>query len=145
MAPWSWLTPPRLTLLSAYGSPQVPVPWEMTPVLLIRVLLVKVPVPWEMAPVLLIRVLLVKVLDLLRKVLMGLARAIHAAVAAAAAPAPVAPPGRVRWPDNAGFPDGPANAELPADRRDCNNVPAGTLARTAVHILSEDTNVRHTA
>lgn len=118
------------------------VPWEMAPILLIRVLLVKVPAPWVLAPVLLIRVLL---LDLLRMVLVGLARAIHAAVAAAAAPAPVAPPGRVRWPDNAGFPAGPANAELPADKRDYNNVPAGTWVRTAVHILSEDTNVRHTA
>ena len=141
LASWPWLTPPWRTLLSAYESPQVSVPWQMAPILLVMVLLIKVPVPLVLAPVLVTRVLWVKVLDLLRMVLVGLARAIHAAVAAA--PAPVVPPGRVRWPDNAGFPAGSANAELPADRRACNNVPAGTLARTAVHILLEDTNVRH--
>jgi hypothetical protein len=85
----------------------------LTPVLLMVVML---PVLW----------LLVKVLVLM--VLVVVACVVHAAVAAAAALAPVASPYRVRWPDNAGFPDGSANAELPADRLDCNSVPAGTLA-----------------
>jgi hypothetical protein len=72
--------------------------------------------------------LLEKVLELLLRVLLVRAHAVHAAVPAAAAPAPVASPGRVRWPDNAGSRDGSANAELPADRLDCNNVPADILA-----------------
>jgi hypothetical protein len=76
------------------------------------------------------------VLDLLRMVVVVvLARAVHAAVAGVAAPAPGASPGRVRWPENAGSPAGSANAELPADRLDSNNVPVGTLARMAVHTL----------
>lgn len=87
--------------------------------------------------------LLIKVLEMLLLGLVVLAHAVHAAVAAAVVPAPVAPYGRVQWPENAGSPAGSANAEPTAGKRDSNNVPAGTLARTAVHTLSEDTNVRH--
>ena len=130
----------------------------LTPVLLIRVMRKMMPdvqllavllLPVRMLVLLLLLLLLVKlavkVLALLLMVLAVVARPVHAVVAGAAAPAPAAAPCHGRWPETAGCRDGSANAELPADSLDSNNVPAGTLARTAVHILSEDTNVRHAA
>src|SRR5258707_253137 len=61
-----------------------------------------------------------------------------AGVPAAAALAPDASPARGRWLDTFGSTAPVANAEPPADRPCCNNVLAGTSARTAVHTPSKD-------
>ena len=111
--------------------------------LLVKVLLQLLPVKvlLQLLPVLLLAI----GLALLLMVLPGLAYAVPVVGAGAVAPAPAALPCHAPWPENVGSRAGSANAEPPADRLDSNNVPAGTLARTAVHILSKDTNVRHAA